>query len=157
MARDDRRQAVLARGARRAHRREDAAALRVELLVARARRAERELLDTVAAERRVRVAVDEPGNRAQTASVELAYVAVERRQVAHATNSLDRVAGAEYVRVLEHVDVAERGSAQRCLAPRGRRELREIADEQPRAGSHASCGADGIRSPPRTAASIASG
>ncbi len=129
----------------------------MQLLVARARSAERELLDTVAAERRVRVAVDEPGNRAQSASVELLHVAVERRQVAHATDGLDRAARAEHVRVLEHVDVAERRSAQRCLASRGRRELSEIADEQPRGHAHASCGADGIRSPPRSAASTASG
>ena len=102
----------------------------MQLLVARAAGAQRELLDAVAAERRVRVAVDEPRDRAQPAPVDLDDVAVERRQVAHAPHRLDRVAGAEDVRVLEHLDVAERGAAQRRLTAGRRRQLRQVADEQ---------------------------
>ena len=64
---------------------------------------------------------------------------------------------AEHVRVLDQLDRAERGAAQRCVAPGRRRQLREVADEQPRGRAHASCGADGMFSPPRAAASIASG
>ena len=51
-------------GPRRPDGREDAAARGVQLLVARTARAQRELLDAVAAERRMRVAVDEPRDRA---------------------------------------------------------------------------------------------
>ena len=58
-------QPLLPRLARRAHGREDPAAGRVQLLVARAAGAKRELLDAVAAERRMRVAVDEAGDRAE--------------------------------------------------------------------------------------------
>ena len=105
----------------------------------------------------MRVAVDEAGDRAQAATVELPHVAVERRQVAHAADGLDRVAGAEDVRVLDQLDLAERRPAQRRVAPGRRGQLREVADEQPRGRAHASCGADGILSPPRSAASIASG
>ena len=67
-------------GARRADGREDAAACCVQLLVARAAGAQRELADAVTAERRMRVAVDEPGHRAQPGAVELLDVAVERRR-----------------------------------------------------------------------------
>src|SRR5207244_3658135 len=62
---------ALARRTCRAHRREDAAARRVELLVAGASGAERELLDAVAAEGGVRVTVDEPRHGRETATVEL--------------------------------------------------------------------------------------
>ena len=154
MAFDDRPEAVLSFRPRGADGRENAAAACVQLLVARARGAERELVDTVAAERRVRVAVDEAGNRAQAATVQLTDVAVERRQVAHAADGLDRVARAEDVRVLDQLDLAERRLAQGCVDPGRRGHLHEVADEQP---GHASCGADGIFSPPRSAASIASG
>ncbi len=100
----------------------------------------------------MRVAVDKARNRTQLATIDLDNVAVERRQVAHASHSLDRVAGAENVRVLEHVDRTERRPAQRRLTPRRRRELREVADEQ----LHAVRGTDGIAIPPEAAASRAS-
>ena len=129
----------------------------MQLLVAGARRSQRELLDAIAAERRVRVAVDEPGDRAEAAAVELAYVAVERRQVAHAADGLDRVARTQDVCVLDDVDLAQRGSAKRRVAAGGRGDLREVANEHPHGIAHASRGADGNRSPPRAAASIASG
>ena len=70
-------QSVGVQRARRPDGREDAAACRVQLLVARAARAQGELLDAVAAERGMRVAVDEPRQRAETAAVELLDVAVE--------------------------------------------------------------------------------
>ena len=65
-------------GPRRRDGREDAAAGGVQLLVARAGRAQRELLDAVAGERRVRVAVDEARDGAEAAAVELLDLAVER-------------------------------------------------------------------------------
>ena len=123
-------QALLACCTGRADGREDAAAAGVQLFVARAAGAQRELIDAVAAERRMRVAVDEARDRAQPAAVDLDDVAVEPRQVPHAPHGLDRVAGAEHVRVLEHLDFAECGPPQRRLAARRRRELREVADEQ---------------------------
>ena len=114
------------------------------------------ILAAVTAEGRVRVAVDEPGDRAAPAAVELHDLAVEGPQVAHPPHRLDRLAGTEDVRVLEHLDLRESLSAQRRVASGRRRELREVADEQPRR-AHASAGAPGIRSPPASAASIASG
>ena len=102
----------------------------MELLVRRAARAQRELLDAVACEARVRVTVDEPGDRAEPASVELVDLAVETRQVTHAADGLDRRARTEDVRVLEHLNLAERASAQRRGDAGGSRELCEIADEQ---------------------------
>src|SRR5205085_9401186 len=102
----------LARFAGGTHGREDAAAARVQLLVARAAGPERELVDTVAAERGVRVAVDEAGDRAEAAARELLDLAVERRQVAHPPDRLDRLAAAEHERVLEHVHLAERAAAE---------------------------------------------
>ena len=99
--------------------REDAEACRVQLLVARAGRAARELLDAVAAEGRVRVAVDEARNGAQTAAVELLDVAVECRQLRHRAHRCDRRAVAEHVRALDELSLAQSGSTQRCVAPRG--------------------------------------
>ena len=72
------RELVPGRRASRTNRREDPAAARVELLVRRSRAPERELLDAVAGEARVRVAVDEPGDRRQSAPVDLLDVAGER-------------------------------------------------------------------------------
>ena len=57
--------------------------------------AQRELFGAVAAERRVRMAVDEPRNRAEPAAVELLDLAVERAEVAHPPDRLDLAAGAE--------------------------------------------------------------
>src|SRR5205823_12713645 len=130
VALDRRAQAVLAGGPGRPNRREDAAAPRMELLVPGARGTEGELLDTVAAERRMRVAVDEAGDRAPSPPVDLDHVAVERRQVAHAADRADRVAVAEDERILDDVDLAERRSAQGRAATRRCRDLREVADEE---------------------------
>ena len=130
----------------------------MELLVARSARAERELVHAVAAERGVRVAVDEPRDRTQPPAVDLGDVAGERRKVAHPSDRLDPVGGTEDEGVLEHLDLAERRPAQRGAASGGRRHLREVAQEQTRAGRrHASPGTRGIRSPPASAAASASG
>ena len=122
----------------------------MQLLVARAPSTKRELLDAIAAESRVRVAVDEPRDRAEPPAVDLDDLARDGGQVAHAPHRLDRVAVAEHVRVLDDVDRAEIAPAQRRVRARRRRKLREVADEQ-------HYGACGIRRPPRSAASIASG
>jgi hypothetical protein len=158
MALDRRREPLLPRRAGSPDRGEDASARGMQLLVARPARAKRELADAVAAEGRVRVTVDEAGNRAEPPALHLRDVAVESREVAHPPDRLDRLAGAEDERVLEHLDLAERPSAQRSSGPRGRRELREVAQEHARASvGHASPGARGIRSPPSSAAESASG
>ena len=153
-------QALLAGRARRADGREDAAAGRVQLFVARAARAKRELLDAVAAERDVRVAVDEPRNRAERAAVELLDVAVERREVGHAPYGGDRRALAEDVRVLDQLDLAERAASERGVRSRRRRELCEIADEQARRRrrrfAHSDGSTIGTRTPCSDAASSAS-
>jgi hypothetical protein len=101
----------------------------VELLVGRACSPERELLDPVAAERGMRVAVDESRNRAEPATVDLEDVAVHRLEVSHAPDGGDRLALAQDVRVLDDVDRAEVGAAERRPSTRGRHELRERADE----------------------------
>ena len=111
-------QAGLVERSRRSDGRQDAAARRVQLLVARASGAERELLDPVAAEAGVGVAVDQPGQRAAPPSVDLDEVALERLQVAHAADGRDRVAVDEHVRVLQQLDLSER--AARAAAQSGR-------------------------------------
>ena len=83
----------------------------MQLLVRRAARAQRELLDPVAAEGDVGVAVDEAGDRAAAPSVHLDDVAVERLQVAHTADGRDRVVLTQDVRVPDHVDLAELRSA----------------------------------------------
>ena len=104
----------------------------------------------------MRVAVDEARDRAEAAPVELDDVAVEHRQLAHEADGGDRVAGTEDVGVLDDVDGTERRAPQRGVSSSGRGKLRKVANEEPRC-AHASNGADAIFSPPRSAASIASG
>ncbi len=182
MLQDGGEQARLAGSSCRADGREDPAACRVQLLVARPAGTERELVDAVAAERRVRVAVDEPRHGAQATALHLHDLAAECGKVAHPPHGLDRVAGAEDEGLLDHLGIAERRSPQRRSTACRRRELREIAEEQTRRGRrHASIGtgwleappaepppapgrktcppsaAMGIRSPPSSAAASASG
>ncbi len=102
----------------------------VQLLVARARGAERELLDAVAAERRMRMAVDEAGDRAEPAPVELDDVAVDRPEIRHAPDVDDPVVGAQDERVVDPVDVGERAAAERRVPSRRRDDLGEVADQQ---------------------------
>ncbi len=104
----------------------------MQLFVAGAAGTERELLDPVTAERRMRVAVDEPRQRAEAAPVELVRLAVEARQVAHPPDGADAVAVAEHVRVVDHLHCAEGAAAHGRTVARGRDELAEIADEQAR-------------------------
>ena len=111
--------------------REDAPSRRVQLLVARTDRAELELLDAVPGKTRMRVAVDEPRQSAQTGAVELLDLAVERTQVSHPADGRDLTPLAEEVRVIDDLDLAERVSSQRHVAPGGAHDLREVADEQP--------------------------
>ena len=94
------------------------------------RGAQRELLDAVAREARVRVAVDEARDRAEAAPVELLDVAVERAEVAHPPGRRDPPVLAEDVGVLDDLDLAERRAAERCSRARRGGELREVADEQ---------------------------
>ena len=110
-------QPIFAGSAGCANGREDAAAGRVQLFVARAARAQRELLHPVAGERRMRVAIDEPRHGAPSAAVELLDVAVDRAQLAHAADVGDFAVVDEHVRVLDDVDVARgrlRATARRC-------------------------------------------
>ena len=153
------RERVLAGGPRGAHGREDPAARRVELLVRHARRAQRELVDAVAREARVRVAVDETRNRAEAPPVDLLHVAVERPEVAHRPDRRDQAVLAEDVAVVDPVDVGERAPAQRRRASGRRGDLGEVADEQPgrRRCRHGPGGGIGGSKPVSRAASIASG
>ena len=125
-------QTVLARRTRRANRRHDPAAARVQLLVARARGSERELLDAVAGEAHVRVAVDQARDRAPPAPVELLDFAARIHELAHASYRLDAAVEAEDIGVLDHVHVAERRTAQRRSVRYLRRgDLGEVADQEP--------------------------
>ncbi len=89
----------------------------------------------IAGERRVRVAVDEPGDRREPSAVDLLDVAVERRQVAHAADLLEETVTHQDVRVLDDVDPAERVAAKRCAVARRRRELGEVSNEEAAHGS----------------------
>ena len=115
MTRDDRLEGVEAGGPRRTGRRQDPAARGEELLVRRTGAPQRELVRAVAGERRVRVAVDEPGDRREPSTVDLLDVAVEPRQVAHAADLLEETVTHQDVRVLDDVDL---GRARRREAVR---------------------------------------
>ena len=116
----------------RAHGGEDAAAGLVELEIVGARGAERELVDAIAGEARVRVAVDQAGHGAEPARVELVDLAVQRRQILHPADGLDDAVPAQDVRGFENVDLAEGRAAKRRIVSGGCRELAEVANEQPR-------------------------
>jgi hypothetical protein len=100
----------------------------VQLLVRRARGAQRELLDTVAGEARVRVAVDEPRDRTEAAAVQLVDVTVERRQIPHAAYGRDATLLTEHERVLEQDRLAQGSPSQRRRRARRRGELLQVAD-----------------------------
>ena len=124
-------QLLLTGPSRGANRREDAAAGRVQLLVARPAGAQRELLGPISREARVRVAVDEPRHRSQAPTIELLHVAVERAEFTHAPDVLDAAFGAEDVRVFQHVHLAKRGAAEGRGRASRRRDLAQVADEEP--------------------------
>ena len=132
----------------------------MKLLVARTARAQGELVDAVSGEARVGVAIDQPGDRAEAASVELLDLTLDRTEVAHAADRLDGVTRAEEITVLDHLDVGEGRAAQRRRRAGWGRELFEIADEQAARGArraHPASGGIGGSSPCASAASIASG
>ncbi len=106
----------------------------MELLVRGTARAERELVDAIAREARVRVAVDEARDRRQPATVDLLDVVVERSEVAHPTDCLDPPAFAEHVGVVGHGDVAQCRAAERGIGSGRAGDLREVADEEPPPG-----------------------
>jgi hypothetical protein len=110
--------------------REDSAARGVELLVRGAGRALGELLDPVTREARVRVAIDESGDRAQPTAVQLDDVAAERAEILHAADTGNATLLAEDVRIFDDLDLPERLAAQGRLPPGGCCELRQVAHEQ---------------------------
>jgi hypothetical protein len=134
VSRHRRREALLARGSRCAHGGEDAAARGVQLLVVGTAGTERELVDAIAAEGGMRVAVDKPGNGAQPASVDLDDVTLDPGEPAHRPDRLDRVAVAQDVRVVDPVQVRQRAAAERRVQSRRAHHLREVADQQLRHG-----------------------
>ena len=151
---------VLAGVPRRLDRGQDASARGVQLLVARSARAQLELTGAIAGEARVRVAVDEPGERAQAPPVELLHVACERAEVGHPPHVGDAAVLAQDIRVLDDVDPPEVGAAQRRFGSRRRYDLAEVAHEQARRSvrrAHsASVGGIGGSRPWSAAASAAS-
>src|SRR5262249_40604062 len=78
-----------------------------------AARTQRELVDPVAGEAGVGVAVDEARDRAQSATVELHRRVLDAPEVAHASGADDHAFLAEEVRVLDHVDAPEVCATQR--------------------------------------------
>ena len=123
-------QPFLARRTGRANRRQDAAARRVQLLVARAACAKGELLDAIAREARMGVAVHEAWDGAGATAVHLDDLTLESRQVAHGADGLDAAVRAEHEAVLDDVHAAERASTKRRDAAGRGRDLGEIVNEQ---------------------------
>ena len=150
------RQLVLARGARRSHGGKDPAACCVQLLIAGAGGAQRELADAISGERRMRVAVDEPWDRGQATAVDLDDITLDRAEVGHPPHRFDRAAMAQDKRVLHDLDRRELWPTQWRFAQPRRGDLREVAHKQPLA--HAlEPETDGRSRPPTRAASSASG
>jgi hypothetical protein len=87
----------------------------VQLLITRSDRAQCELVDAIAQEAGVGVAVDEARYRAETGAVELLDLALDPGEVPHPPNGGDAAAFAERERLLDHVDRVECFSAQRRL------------------------------------------
>ena len=149
------------RRARAAHRGHDPAAARVQFFVRRTCRAQRELVDTIAREARMRVAVDEPWDGAEPAPVELDDVALQAAELAHGADARDEAALAQDERLLDRLDASEVRAAERgALTCRGG-ELREVADQEaapPALAAHSSAARRriGRSRSPRAAASSAS-
>src|SRR5205085_3356080 len=130
VATDDVEQLLLRGRARRTDGRHDSAAVRMQLLVARTARSQRELVDAVAGEARVRVTVDEARDRAETTPVDLDRVAFDAIELAHPSGSRDDAVVAQQERVLDYVDAPEVRATKRRTAAGWRHELCEVADEQ---------------------------
>ena len=121
---------------RRPDRREDPSARRVELLVGRAGRSERELADPIAREAGVRVAIDEPWDGREPAPVELLDVVArpvffEERQLAHRSDRGDAAVLAQDEAVGDHVDVPQPRPTRRRAAHGWRRDLGEVVNQKP--------------------------
>ena len=119
------------------HGREDPPAGRVELLVGGTGGAQLELVDAIACEASVCVAVDQPRYGTEATSVELlellelaAGFAKLCTKLAHRTEGSDASAFAQDVCVANDFDGRERLAPKRRLAPGRSCQLREIADEQ---------------------------
>ena len=106
----------------------------MQRLVARTGRPKFEFVDAVARETGVRVAVDESGDGAEAASVQLLDLALglaqARAKLSHRAERGDASVFAQDVRVADDLDIRERRAPERCLAAAGCRKLGEIADEQ---------------------------
>ena len=141
----------VARSPRRCDGRQDAAASRMQLLIARAAGAQRELVHPIPGKRGMRVAVDEPWHRAEASAVNLLDLDLGAKpKIAHTPDSLDPGSLAEHVRVLQHVKVAQVAAAQRSTTDRRRDELAKVADEQapqaqPQLGRSSPCAAAAAR------------
>ena len=150
------------------HGREDPPAGRVELLVGGTGGPQLELVDAVAGEAGVCVAVDQPRYGTEATSVELlelievsAGFAKLCIKVAHRTEGSDASAFAQDVRVANDFDGRERLPSERRLAAHRSCQLSEIADEEAPtayAATHsAGWGGIGGSSPRSAANAIASG
>jgi hypothetical protein len=80
----------------------------------------------------VRVAVDEPGERAQATPVELLDLARERTELGHPPHLDDAAVLAEDIRLRDDLDPPEIGAAQRSVGACEGHDLSEVAHEQAR-------------------------
>ena len=85
----------------------------------------------VAGEAGMRVAVDEPRDGGEAASVDLDDVPRDPGQLAHAADGLDACAVTDDVGVFDHAHRAQGVAAERCGHCGGRHDLREVVHEQP--------------------------
>jgi hypothetical protein len=76
------------------------------------------------------VTVDEPGDGSEPAAVQFLEITGNTWQLSHAAERRDAAAFAEHVRVLDHLDGPERGTADGSRAGSRGRHLREVADQQ---------------------------
>ncbi len=102
----------------------------MQLLVARARGSERELLDAVPGKAGVGMTVDETRYRREPTPVELFHLARERRELAHRADLGDAAVLTDHERVVDDIYVSEgRAPSRRFRASRGC-ELGQIADQK---------------------------
>src|SRR5215213_6277906 len=100
----------------------------MKLFVGRATRAEVELVHPVSGEARVRMAIDEPRDRAETAGVELRDVLAELRHIGHRPDLDDPPLLAENVRVSGDAHLPESWPAQGSFASPRRDGLRQVTN-----------------------------
>jgi hypothetical protein len=131
VAGDRLRETPLACGASRLDGGENPAPGCVQLLVGGSGGTPGELVDTVARETGMRMAVDEPRNGGQAAAVQLVDVPVEPAELVHAPDSSHAAVLAEHVCVHLRVERTHLpGAAQGRFRPRRGHDLREIADQK---------------------------